>query len=275
MTPMNIVQSPTRSSPGQTRPDASAPSPERATPRLQARWARDEDDVRAAQQLRWQVFAEEMGARLRTPLGTPPGVDADRFDPHCEHLLVCTEATDREPSTVVGTYRVLTAAAALRLGGLYADLEFDLVRLGRLRPQLAELGRSCIAPAWRTGGVILMLWSELGAFMHRNGIPRVLGCASVSMRDGGRMAADLWNDLRHTHLAAADEQVQPRCPLPVEHLATGARVDPPALIKGYLRCGGRVLGPPAWDPDFGTADLPMMLKLDDLPTAYRRRFLGV
>lgn len=244
-------------------------------PVLQAVWARHEEDLRAAQQLRWRVFAEEMGARLRPPPGTPAGLDVDLFDAHCEHLIVRTVATADEPAQVVGTYRVLMPAAARRLGGLYSDSEFDLVRLARLRPGLAELGRSCIAPGWRQGGVVLMLWSKLGAFMQRNGIERVIGCASVPIRDGGRLAADLWQGLRRTHLAELDEQVTPRLPLPVEDLATGAAVEPPPLIKGYLRCGGKVLGPPAWDPDFGTADLPMMLRLRDLPDSYRRRFLQV
>lgn len=250
--------------PGQTPP-----------PVLQAMWARHEEDLRAAQQLRWRVFAEEMGARLRPPPGTPAGLDVDLFDAHCEHLIVRTAATADEPAQVVGTYRVLMPAAARRLGGFYSDSEFDLVRLARLRPGLAELGRSCIAPGWRQGGVVLMLWSQLGAFMQRNGVERVIGCASVPIRDGGRLAADLWQGLRRTHLAPLDEQVTPRLPLPVVDLATGALVDPPPLIKGYLRCGGKVLGPPAWDPDFGTADLPMMLRLRDLPDSYRRRFLQI
>ena len=47
-----------------------------------------------------------------------------------------------------------------------------------------------------------------------------------------------------------------------------------ALIKGYLRCGAKVLGAPAWDPDFNTADLPMLLRIDDLPPRYRKHFLG-
>jgi len=98
-----------------------------------------------------------------------------------------------------------------------------------------------------------MLWSQLGAFMQRNGIHCVMGCASVPIRDGGRQAADLWNVLRHTHLASLDDQVTPRLALPVDSLATGAKVEPPPLIKGYLRCGGKVLGPPAWDPDFCSA----------------------
>ncbi len=252
----------------------SVPARSRTEVRLEAVWARNEEDVRAAQRLRWRVFADEMGARLRPPQGTPAGHDVDLFDAHCEHLVVRTVATADEPAQAVGTYRVLMPAAARRLGGFYIDTEFDLVRLSRLRAGMAELGRSCVDPLWRQGGVVLALWSQLGAFMQRNGIERVMGCASVPMRDGGRLAADLWHSLRQTHLAALDEQVRPRVPLCVDSLATGARVEPPALIKGYLKCGGKLLGPPAWDPDFGTADLPMMLRLSDLPAAYRRRFVG-
>lgn len=243
-------------------------------PRLEAVWARHGDEVQAAQRLRWRVFADEMGARLRPPAGTPAGLDVDLFDAYCEHLLVRALPADGSAPLVVGTYRVLTPAAARQVGGLYSDREFDLVRLRHLRPRMAELGRSCIDPHWRTGGVILTLWSSLGQFLHRNGLDRVLGCASVSMHDGGHLAANLWRQLQQTCPAPVDEQVRARHPLPVDKLCTGAAAQAPALIKGYLKCGARLLGQPAWDPEFGTADLPLMLKLEDLPEAYRRRFIG-
>jgi putative hemolysin len=252
----------------------AAPVPERQAPRLEAVWARHEDELRAAQRLRWRVFVEEMGATLRPPRGTPPGHDADLFDPYCEHLLVRTAATDDEPSRVVGTYRVLTPAAARRIGGLYSGEEFDLSILAPLRPTLAELGRSCIDPDFRHGGVILMLWGALAGFMQRNGLRRMIGCASVPMRDGGHYAASLWKRLEATHLAPFDWRVRARCPLPVDGLNSSLAVEPPPLIKGYLNCGAKVLGAPAWDPAFNTADLPLMLDLADLPPGHRRRFLG-
>jgi putative hemolysin len=68
--------------------------------------------------------------------------------------------------------------------------------------------------------------------------------------------------------------VTPRLPLPLEQLDAGLPVDPPALIKGYLRLGAKVLGPPAWDPDFNTADLPMMMRIQELPARYRKHFFG-
>ncbi|MDO9175336.1 MAG: GNAT family N-acetyltransferase, partial [Actinomycetota bacterium] len=96
---------------------------------FEAVWARDLDEVRLAQQLRHLVFVEEMGARVSLPAGTPPGHDADLFDDHCEHLLLRVTTTEGEPGPVIGTYRVLTPAAAKRVGGLYSETEFDLTRL--------------------------------------------------------------------------------------------------------------------------------------------------
>lgn len=240
---------------------------------LEVTWARHEHEVREAQRLRYQVFAGEMGARLTVPPGTPAGHDADSFDPHCEHLLVRTLEAAGRPSCLVGTYRVMMPAAARRLGGYYSETEFDLSPLQRLRPYMAELGRSCVDPAWRTGGVILMMWSKLAEFMNANGVAAMIGCASIPMADGGHAAASLWQRLQRDHLVPEAERVTPRLALPVQALRTDVDVEAPALIKGYLKCGARILGAPAWDPDFNTADLPMLLRLADLPESYKRRFL--
>jgi putative hemolysin len=237
-------------------------------------WARDEKDVREAQRLRYHVFAEEMGARLSVPHGAPAGHDIDMFDAFCEHLLVRAPSQNDEPGPVIGTYRVLTPDSARRVGSLYSDTEFDLTRLRPLRANMVELGRSCVHPEWRSGGAILALWGALAEFMDRNRLDTMIGCASVSMRDGGHFAASLWERLRKTHLAPIEWQVRPRLPLPVEELQHDLEVDPPALIKGYLRCGAKVLGAPAWDPDFNTADLPMLMRIADLPSRYRKHFLG-
>jgi putative hemolysin len=245
-----------------------------AQPHLEVSWARHEDEVREAQRLRYRVFAGEMGARLTPPAGTAPEHDADPFDPHCEHLLVHAVDEITDTRRLVGTYRVLMPSAARRLGGYYTETEFDLAPLAALRPTMAELGRSCVDAQWRTGGVILMMWSHLAQFMHANGVHSMIGCASVPMFDGGHAAASLYHRLQADHLVPAAERVTPRLPLPVDALRTDLDAEPPALVKGYLKCGARLQGAPAWDPDFNTADLPMLLRLADLPASYRRRFLG-
>jgi putative hemolysin len=243
-----------------------------ARPRLDVSWASNEDEVRAAQKLRYLVFAEEMGACLSVPAGSPKGHDIDVFDDYCEHLLVRKVKADGRLGKVIGTYRVLTPEAAVRAGGLYSETEFDLGNLHGLRASMVELGRSCVHPDYRSGGAILTLWAALAEFMVRNRLDTMIGCASVSMRDGGHYAASLWKKLEQTHLASAEWQVRPRLPLPVNELRHDLDVEPPPLIRGYLRCGARVLGAPAWDPDFNTADLPMIMRIADLPARYRRQF---
>jgi len=221
--------------------------------------------------LRYQIFAGEMGARLNSDV---PGHDIDLFDDYCEHLLVRDQAT-RE---VIGTYRVLTPAQAKRVGSTYSDLEFDLTRLRMLRDRMVELGRSCVHPEHRHGGVIMALWGALGEFMVRNQLDTMIGCASIPMLHNGVLsgdvAASIWKQLKETHLASIEYHVRPRLPLPVEELNGDLQVEPPALIKGYLRLGTKVLGAPAWDPDFNSADLPMLMRLQDLPARYRKHFLG-
>ncbi|MCZ8074350.1 MAG: GNAT family N-acetyltransferase [Paucibacter sp.] len=261
--------------PGMTPPAALRPAPAAAAPaRLDVSWARHEDDVREAQRLRYQVFAEEMGARLSVPAGAPARHDIDTFDAFCEHLLVREVDAHGRVGQVIGTYRVLTPAAAKQAGGWYSETEFDLTRLRGLREQMVELGRSCIHPDHRSGGAIMALWGALAEFMMRNKLDTMIGCASVSMRDGGHFAASLWKQLEQSHLASIEWQVRPRLPLPVDELRHDLVVEAPPLIKGYLRCGARILGAPAWDPDFNTADLPMMMHLADLPSRYRRHFMG-
>ena len=243
--------------------------------RLQVRWARHLDEIRQAQRLRYQVFAEEMGAVLQTPVA---GHDVDAFDDFCEHLMICDEERDR----VIGTYRLLTPAQAQRAGGLYSDQEFDLAPINAWRDKTVELGRSCVHADHRQGGVILALWGALAEFMQRNNLEAMVGCASIPMQypglAHGEGPARIWQQLRQTHLAEPELQVRPRVALPEElarisHVSADAlKLEPPALIQGYLRAGAKVLGAPAWDSDFNTADLPIMMRMQDLPSRYRRLF---
>ena len=232
-------------------------------------WARNQDEVRQAQRLRYQVFAVEMGANLPVTLA---GHDVDLFDDYCEHLLV----RDEPSGDVIGTYRVLTPTQAKRVGSTYSDTEFDLTRLRSLRESMVELGRSCVHIDHRHGGVILALWGALAEFMARNQLDTMIGCASIPMQHqgttSGHAAASIWRQVRQTHLAPIEYRVTPRLALPVERLDDSLDVEPPALIRGYLRLGARVLGPPAWDPDFNSADLPMMMRIADLPPRYRKHF---
>ncbi|HEX7867370.1 MAG TPA: GNAT family N-acyltransferase [Variovorax sp.] len=252
-----------------------------AAPMLETRWADCEEDVRDAQRLRFRVFAQEMGAHLTPPEGTPHGLDVDRFDAFCDHLLVHAVDPVHGPGPLIGTYRVLTPEAAYRAGGFYTDTEFDLAPLAPLRGRALELGRSCVDADWRSGSVIMALWAALGQYMVDHALDTMIGCASIGLDDQGATAARLWQRLCRTHLVEERWRVEPRIALPLDADAEAdadsdaAPAAAPPLIKGYLRCGARLLGPPALDVAFNTADLPLMLRVDDVSPRYRQHFFGV
>ena len=239
-----------------------------ATPRkrrLHVGLAHSQSENREAQKLRYRVFAEELGARLPT---RTPGVDIDLYDPYCDHLIVRDEDNNR----IVGTYRILAPDAARRTGGYYSETEFDLTRLQLLRESMVEIGRSCIDPDYRTGATIALLWSGLARYMAQGNYRTLIGCASIGMADGGHIAANLYSRLGE-HMAPPEYRVFPRHPLPVERLCNGQPAELPPLIKGYLRAGAYVGGEPAWDPDFNTADLLIMLPMSRVESRYARHFM--
>lgn len=169
-------------------------TPETAARRYSLLLTTDDGDVAAAQALRHRVFADELGARLDSAV---PGRDVDRFDAHCDHLVVREDATGE----IVGTYRMLPPQRARAAGGLYADGEFDLTALDPLRSGIVETGRSCVHPDHRGGAVVGLAWAGLARYMLLTGHRWLIGCASVSLADGGAQAAGVWDRVRAKHLA--------------------------------------------------------------------------
>jgi putative hemolysin len=233
--------------------------------RLTVGFARTEGEIHDAQRLRYRVFAGEMGANL--PSRTP-GIDYDVYDPYCEHLVV----RDSGSGEVVGNYRILSPENAQKIG-YYSENEFDLTRLQHLRPRLVEIGRSCVHPDYRNGATIALLWSGLAHYMTERGHDYLMGCASISMADGGHAAASLYNRLSG-NLGPQEYRVFPRCPLPLAALRRDSPAETPPLIKAYLRAGAWVCGEPAWDPDFNTADLPILMPMGRVSGRYARHYLG-
>jgi putative hemolysin len=230
--------------------------------------AGSEDDVRAAQRLRHEVFAGEMGALLSSP---QPGLDIDPFDACCDHLLV----RDTETGQVVGTYRLLPPERAAVTGRLYSDGEFDLRPLDAIRPGLVEVGRSCVHPDHRDGAVISLIWAGIARYMVDRGHEWLAGCCSIPLADGGALAAGTWDRVRAKHLAPEEYRVRPLLPWTPPQAAPAARTELPALLRGYLRLGAWVCGEPAHDADFGVADLYVLLPMRRVDPRYLRHFLSL
>lgn len=227
--------------------------------------AQSDEELEEIQRLRYSVFSAEYSAQLAAP---GQDIDRDAFDPWCEHLMV----KDLVSGQVVGTYRVLTPHQSKRAGGYYSESEFDLSGLGDIKDSLVEFGRACIHPDHRNGAVLMMLWSGLAEILKQGRYENVFGCASVSLRDDGVTAATVWREVRNSIGQDGAPVVHPLHHYPVDQLDSELPGQVPALLKGYLKLGTKVCGMPAWDPDFNTADFPMLLSVNQMGRRYRRHF---
>lgn len=242
-------------------------TPQAAATRYSLLLTTDADEVEAAQRLRHLVFADELGARLDTPR---PGLDVDRFDAFCDHLVVRDDTTGE----VVGTYRMLPPARAAAAGSLYSDGEFDLAAFAPIRSSLVEAGRSCVHPDHRAGAVVGLVWAGIARYMLLTGNRWLTGCASVPLSDGGALAAGVWDRVLARHLAPEQLRVRPHIPWDVHGATRHRRTSMPPLLRGYFRLGAWVCGAPAFDEAFDCADFPVLLGLDHADDRYLRFFLG-
>jgi len=107
---------------------------------------------------RFRVFNIELGEGLESSYET--GLDTDRFDAVCEHLLV----EDRVNRKVVGTYRMQSGETAARHQGYYSEQEFNLAPYELLRGGILELGRASIDREHRTPEVLMLLWRGIAQY---------------------------------------------------------------------------------------------------------------
>lgn len=235
--------------------------------------ATSEADVRASRRLRHRVLAGEPGAIAPGD----PGTGTDPFDDVCDHVLVRYAPDGSAPGDVVASHRLLPPHAndALpRAAGLDADAEFGLMPLEDLLDRAVEAGRACVDPEHRRGAAMSLLWRGIARYMDVTGYRYLVGCASIGLSDGGANAAAFWDLARERHLAPAWRRCRPRFPLPIGRLPRAERLDLPALIRGYLRLGAVVCGPPAWDSDVGSADFLLLLDLERTDGHCLRQVLG-
>ncbi|MFZ4688312.1 MAG: GNAT family N-acetyltransferase [Polymorphobacter sp.] len=248
---------------------------------LDVRLAVSEAEIAAAQALRYQIFYDEMGA-TPTPAMARVRRDIDDYDAVCDHLLVVDHGLDGRPH-VVGTYRLLRQQVAQAHRGFYSAAEYDLSRLIAQSGggQLLELGRSCVAPAWRNNATISLLWRGIASYLQTHNIGHMFGCASLHGADPVLHTAEL-SYLYHHHMAppellarAHDSNHVPMDRLPAASIDTRAasRALPP-LIKGYLRVGAMVGDGGFVDHQFNTVDVFVIMPVDRITSRYSARFVG-
>jgi len=245
---------------------------------LEVRLAASEDEIIAAQALRYRIFYDEMKAVPSADL-VRTGRDVDRFDAAADHLLVIDTRETRADRAVVGTYRLIRRTASRECGGFYTGGEFDIARIDAWSGEVLELGRSCVDEAYRSRRVINLLWRGIAAYLKEHDIQLMFGCGSLPGADPERLRLPL-GYLYHHHLAP--RHIRPRA-LPErfvdmnrmakEDIDTArALAEIPPLIKGYLRLGGFVGDGAVVDVGFNCTDVCVVVKTDLMTAKYARHY---
>ena len=251
---------------------------------LDVRLATSAEEIAAAQALRYQIFYDEMGA-APTARMTAARRDFDDYDAVCDHLLVIDhgDGSSSGKPHVVGTYRLLRQVVADLNRGFYSAGEYDLsplVETSKTSGQLLELGRSCVAPAYRNNTTITLLWRGIASYLQTHSIGHMFGCASLHGADAAAHAAEL-SYLYHHHLAPPELRARA---LP-EHYVPMDVLDPtrfdtraaskalPPLVKGYLRVGAMIGDGAFVDRQFNTTDIFVVMPVERITKRYAGRFV--
>lgn len=259
------------------------------TGKLEVRLATAFAELDAAQRLRFEVFNLELQEGLRSSYER--GYDADAYDAYCDHLIV----KDLELGEIVGTYRLLRQRVADRNIGFYSENEFDLENLKAASAaaggELLELGRSCIAQTHRSFATINLLWNAIVRYAAEHNVTHLFGCGSLHLTDEAQVQ-QVYAYLKARHFAAEEFRVYPLagCRMaiiddwddwgdleadvqaPADSRSVTKLISP--ILKGYLRTGAVVCGAPAYDREFGTADVLVLMEMAKLADRYRQHYVA-
>jgi putative hemolysin len=231
------------------------------------RLAQNAADIEAAQRLRFEVFNLELNEGLDTAYLS--GLDADRFDECCDHLLV----EDARSGAVVGTYRLQTGQLAAAHHGYYSAQEFDFSPFEAIRCEMVELGRACVHRDHRKLSVVNLLWRGIAIYATERKARFLIGCSSLASQDAGTGAA-MYGALSAEHLVEERFRTMPVGDF--RFIAEPSTKCPPApkLLRAYLSLGAKICGPPALDREFKTIDFLTLLDLRAIPDAVRNHYLA-
>ena len=244
---------------------------------LEVRLAQSDDEIRAAQSLRYRVFYEEMAARPSGEMAEAK-LDFDRFDEYCDHLMVVDQDRPAREQHVVGTYRLLRRSVAESQCGFYSSWEYNIESVLDHPGELLELGRSCVEAPYRNRATMTLLWRGIAAYVLHYEVPLMFGCASFEGTDPSEYAMIL-SYLHHFHLAPKEMRpvAQPEHFIKMNYLTkdkldqkVAIRAIPP-LIKGYLRLNGFVGDGAVIDRQWNSVDVSIVVKTDLVTQKYRNK----
>jgi len=236
------------------------------TPRYQVSFANRKSEIIECQKLRYEVFANEMGAELESA-GT--GLDQDIFDNHCQHLLV----RDNKINKVIATTRIITNSDAKSAGSYYSETEFNINEITSLEKKFMEIGRTCVHMDYRSSAAINHLWQGVAKAMLTSQVDYMFGCVSIPLTDDGQYINSLMQYLDKSGNMSSDVKVTPNTPLVSNSLPESVDIVLPSLLKRYLHIGAKICGAPCLDEKFNVADIFILVDTKKINKRYQRHFL--
>jgi len=223
--------------------------------RYNVRMAASEDEIRAAQKLRYEVLFKESGGRItRDMLNTER--EEDEWDEVAYHVVVLDT---KEEDKVVGTIRLVSSTMLAVDQPFYTEHAFDLSGLRNHYAKLLELSRACVSPDGRGGAILMLLWKFTMQFIEQNNYDILFGCASFKGTDY-REHTEILSYLYEKHLA-----VETLMPIPRPEVQSVAieqfsetpgkgkkRGKVPTMLRGYLKIGAHISDHAIIDPVFNT-----------------------
>jgi len=240
--------------------------------RYSAKLVETPKELEAVLRLRFDVFKRELSENDNEKIDS--GLDFDKYDLHCEHLIV----TDNKTGEAIGTYRLNTIETAKDSSGFYAYTEFSIEDLPtKILERSIELGRACIAKKHRNSRVLFMLWKGLANYLTVTGKQYLFGCCSIFTQDG-EVAAKVLNRLDADGNVHESIRVSPRenrkCISNNFSSGDSEEVELPALVSIYLRIGAKICGEPAIDREFKTIDYFVIFDVNTINEKYLKMFFG-
>lgn len=233
--------------------------------RYRARMAEGAADIEAAQRLRGRAFHRS-------------GIDADGFDPVCDHVLV----EDSRSGALVCCFRFLPLASGDEIGRSYSAQYYELSALQSFEGRMVEMGRFCIDPDLQDPDILRVAWGAMTAYVDTQGVELLFGCASFSGTDA-RAYYDAFAMLKDRHLAP--RRWLPRVKAPdVFRFAARLRRKPdakkamlrmPPLLRTYLMMGGWVSDHAVVDAQMNTLHVFTGVEIAAIPPARKKLLRAV
>ncbi len=243
---------------------------------IEVRLAATEEEVTAAQKLRYKVFYEEMQASA-SPEVARQERDFDDFDLICDQLLAFDTTKSGEDS-VIATYRLLREEKIDSIHDFYSFQEFDLSNMDKAYfrelmagRQLLELGRSCVREDYRSNNIIQLMWRAIVKYIVRHNVGCMFGCASLA----GVIQGDLELPLSYLYhkYKTPDEFNIPALPERYQQMnyvewedmdRSKAKRQLAPLVRGYASLGCYIGDGAVVDEQFNTTDVLILLLTDRL-----------